>query len=71
MSVPPAALGGNRVFPSYTHYTATDQRLISIVHERIRRLPVSKMPGGQKPEQYRAGDGSDCNHIDQVSRGHR
>jgi hypothetical protein len=42
-----------------------------IVLERIRRLPVSKMHGGQKPEQYRAGDGSGCNHIDQVSRGHR
>jgi hypothetical protein len=32
---------------------------------------LSKMLGGQKPEQNRARDGRYCDHIDQVLGGHR
>jgi hypothetical protein len=35
------------------------------------RTAVSKMPGGEQPDQNRARDGGDGDHIDQVLRGRR
>jgi hypothetical protein len=73
--------------PSWADFITTTPELKFSVHTGIepgnRLSPMlhnatsakfwraSKKPGGQKGEQNRARDGTDCNHIDQVLRGHR